>query len=163
MTVNTMRRFYPLLPAIILSAMPLYLALSISCRSVRVLEITHAETGDRVFRAPIATGNRFSLGYTHSVQLSRVEEEFEIDSRGGVALVSITFSDHGAGLPYDVHRGGVFFAQQDGKFKISDMCVSLPEIPLRVGIEYGNTFTFGSHHIDLSEMCGDALIIIRTR
>jgi hypothetical protein len=38
----------------------------------------------------------------------------------------------------------------------------VPEILLRVGEEYGNTFVFGVE-LDLSEMCGDALLTVRTK
>lgn len=148
---------------IILTATCVYLVLCISFWPVRVLEIAHAEADGRVFWKSVKSGDRFSLGYVHSVQLSRVTDDFEIDQDCGIALVSTAFSDHGAGLPYNLDRGGFFSVQNDGEFRISGMRVPLPEIPLRVGREYDNTFSFGSCNINLSEVCGDALLTVRTR
>jgi hypothetical protein len=119
--------------------------------------------GGRVFRIPINPGDRFSLGYTHSVQYSRVTDDFEIDQHHRILLVSTTFSDHGAGLPYGLHREGVFSIQEDGRFKMSGIHKFLPEILLRVGREYSNIFVFGARRIDLSKTYGDALLTIRTR
>ncbi len=151
------------LPIILLmSAVPVSLALWTASLPVCLLEIIHAEEGGRVFLTAIAPGNRFSLGYTHSVQLSRVTDEFEIDRDFRIILVSVVFSDHGAGLPYDLNSGESFSVQQDGDFTVSKY-VRFSEIPLRVGREYDNTFEFGSQYINLSKTCGDSLLTIRTR
>ena len=155
--------FTSALPIILLmSAVPAFLALWTASLPVCFLEIVHAEEGSRVFLTTIAPRNRFSLGYTHSVQLSRVTDEFEIDKDFRIILVSVVFSDHGAGLPYDLLSGESFSVQKDGDFTVSKY-VRFSEIPLRVGREYDNTFRFGSHHINLSKTCGDSLLTIRTR
>jgi hypothetical protein len=159
----TKLHFTSALPIILLmSAVPAFLALWTASLPVCFLEIAHAEDGSRVFLTTIAPGNRFSLGYTHSVQLSRVTDEFEIDRDFRIILVSVVFSDHGAGLPYDLRRGESFSVQKDGDFTVSKY-VRFSEIPLRVGSEYDNTFAFGSYYINLSKTCGNSLLTIRTR
>ncbi len=140
---------------------------------VHVLEITHsykkssvgkeAKRGGRVYWTPVKPGDRFSLAYTHSVQLCRVVDDLEIDRHYRICLVSTSFSDHGVGLPYSLHKGGNFSIQDDGGFSISGMHAPLPEILLRVGREYDNTFTFGSRRINLSETYGDALLEVRIK
>ena len=147
----------------IVIAVPLYLWLVMATTPVDVLEIAHEGSGDLVYWTEIRPGYMFSLEYTHSVQLSQVVDSFKIDRDCGIILVSTTFSDHGAGLPTAPYRGADFSVQDDGSFKISNMNVFLPEICLRVGKEYNNTFVLGNHQINLSKAYGDALLIIRTR
>ena len=153
----------PILIAMIVIAMPLYLWLVMATTPVHVLEIVHEESGDLVYWTEIRSGYMFSLGHTHSVQLSPVVDSFKTDRNCGIILVSTIFSDHGAGLPTDSYRGAYFSVQDDGRFKISDMNVFFPEIRLRTGKEYDNTFTLGNYHINLSETYGNSLFTIRTR
>jgi len=148
---------------LLISAMPLCLLLSIAYLPVHILEITYAEGGGRIFWRTINPGDRFSLSYTHSVQPSRVVNDFEIDQRHQMLLVSTTFSDHGAGLPDGLHYGETFSTKRDGRFRISGIHRFIPEILLRVGQEHGNTFAFGSRHINLSKEYGDALFTVHTR
>lgn len=156
--------FQPIIIVILCTlAVPLCLILCLAFTPVRILEIAHAEEDGRIFWIPIRPGNWFTLEYTHSVQLSRITDDFEIDQRYGILLVSTTFSDHGAGLPYNSRLGGTFSVQYDGSFKISGIRRFFPEILLRVGKEYDNVFVFGSQYIDLSKMYGDSLLAIRTR
>ena len=177
---NIVRYSSAFLPIVILFILALPLCLLLLCLSwsIHVLEIAYpdhphpslppsangqeAERGGRIFWTPISPGDRFILEQIHSVQLCRVTDEFEIDRHYRMFLVSTTFSDHGAGLPYSSDRGETFSVQYDGRFKISGMCRFAPEILLRVGREHGNTFTFGVR-LNLSEMCGDALLTVRTR
>ena len=118
-----------------------------------------AENGYSGILSNLATA---SASGTQIVQLSRVSDDFEIDRHHRLLLVSTTFSDHGAGLPHRLHSGGAFTTEYDGRFKISNMHRFFPEILLRVEREYDNTFVFGSRRINLSRMCGDALLSIRT-
>lgn len=153
----------PVIIAMIIIAMPLYLGIVAATFPLGVLEIVHEESGDLVFWTRIKTGAIFSLGYTHSVQLSPVVDRFRIDRDFGIVLVSTTFSDHGAGLPDNSYRGAVFSVEDEGGFKIKDMNIFCPEIRLRIGREYNNTFTIRNYHINLSEMYGNASFTIRTR
>ncbi len=153
----------PVIIAMIIIAMPLYLGIVVATFPLDVLEIVHEESGDLVFWTEVRSGYIFSLGYTHSVQLSPVVDRFKIDRDRGIVLVSTSFSDHGAGLPDNSYRGAVFSVEDKGGFKISDMKIFFPEIRLRTGREYNNTFTLGNHHINLSEVYGNASFTIRTR
>jgi hypothetical protein len=153
----------PLPIAMLLISLPVLVILSAASSPIHILEITYAEGRGRVFWTQINPGDRFSLEYIHSTQLSRVTDDFEIDQDHRILLVGTTFSDHGAGLPYHPHCGGTFSVQRDGRFGISDMRISLPEILLRVGREYDNVFACETRRINLSRQCGDALLTIRTR
>ena len=117
--------------AILLISLPLLVMLCGASSPHRVLEIKYAENGNRVFWTQIRPGDRFSLEYRHSVQLSRVTDVFEIDSQYDLILISTIFSDHGAGLPYKPDHGGVFSVLPDGRFSVSGMNMVLPEILLR--------------------------------
>jgi hypothetical protein len=129
----------------------------------RILEIAYAENGTQLFQIRIWPGDRFSLEYVHSVQLSRVVDTYEIDDQYDMALVETTFSDHGAGLPYKPEHGGTFSILPDGRFSISGMNMVISEILLRTGKEHNNAFQGGGRRVNLSDRCGDALLVIRTR
>ena len=129
----------------------------------RILEIVYARNGSQLFRTQVWPGDHFSLEYVHSVQRSRVKDTFEIDEQHRIVLISTTFSDHGAGLPYKSHQGGTFSILNNGKFYISGMNVILPEILLRTGVEYDNAFQSENRRINLSRRYGDALLAIRIK
>ena len=150
--------------AILLISLPVLVLICAGPSSPHIiLEIVNAENGDEVFRTQVWPQDRFSLEYIHSVHRSRVKDIFEIDLRHGIVLVGTIFSDHGAGIPYKPHHGGTFSILDDGTFHIKDMYMIVPEIRLRTGREYDNTFQCGIRRINLSQRCGDALLIIRTR
>jgi len=127
-------------------------------RHVHVLEIFYSKENKRVFYTKVSPGDRFALENTHSVQLSQVEDSFEISQDYKITLVDTTFSDHGAGLPHTLCQGGSFSIQADGRFNVSGMKVILPEILLRVMRDYSNIFTFNGQRINLSKRYGDALL-----
>jgi len=162
--VNIVRHSsFPLPVALLLISLTVLAILFSASSPIHILEIAYAEGGGRVFRTQINPGDHFSLGYIHSVQLSPVTDDFEIDQHYGILLVSTIFSDHGAGLSRNSHCGGTFSVRRDGRFEISGMRIFLPEILFRVGRECNNTFTCETRHINLSRLCGDALLTIRTR
>ena len=148
---------------LLILAAPLSLALLPVFSPACVLEIRYAEGGKRIFWARIGYRGSFSLEYTHSVQLSRVRDDFQIDRYNCILLVGTTFSDQGAGLPASPYLGGRFSIQNDGCFRMSGMHMTLPEILLRVDRNSNNVFTFGDRRIDLSKTYGDALFVIRTK
>jgi hypothetical protein len=135
--------------------------------SVYILEISYADTDaknpNRIFWTRVNSEDTFSLVYTNSVQQCQIVDDFQINRDHEIVLISTTFPDHGAGIPFNSQYGGVFSVQKDGKFRISDMRLQIPEILLRVEREYNNVFIFGDCQIDLSEICGHALLIVHTR
>lgn len=147
--------------AILLISLPILVLICAGPPSPRVLEIVDAKSDDQIFRTWVWPDDHFSLEYVHSVQRSRVKDTFRIDRRYRIVLTDTMFSDHGAGLPHKSHQGGTFSILNDGKFYISDMNVILPEILLRTGLEYDNTFKYENRRINLSRQCGNALLIIR--
>ena len=148
--------------AILLISLPILVIMCAGPEPPHTLEIINSESGGRIFQVKVWPGDQFSLEYKHSVQLSRVVDNYEIDSQYDIVLVGTIFSDHGAGLPYKPDHGGSFSILPDGRFSVSGMNMILPEILYRTGSDYNNVFQSGNHRIDLSDECGDALLIIRT-
>ena len=149
--------------AILLISLPFLVLMCAEGPSPYALEIVDAKNGNRIFRTQVRPHDDFSLEYTHSVQLSRVRDLFAIGQDHEIVLISTTFSDHGAGLPSEPHHGGTFSILHDGTFRISGMHMTVPEIRLRTGREYNNAFQCEDRRINLSQQCGDALLIIRIR
>ena len=149
--------------ALMLLSLPFFVLMCADSSSPHILEVVDAKNGKQVFWTRIWPYYRFSLEYIHSVHLSRVKDIFEIDRHNGIVLVGTIFSDHGAGMPYKPQHGGTFSILDDGTFYIKDMHAIMPEIRYRTGKDYGNVLVYGGRRINLSQRCGDALLIIRTR
>jgi len=78
--VNIVRHSsFPLPVALLLISLTVLAILFSASSPIHILEIAYAEGGGRVFRTQINPGDHFSLGYIHSVQLSPVTDDFEID------------------------------------------------------------------------------------
>ena len=149
--------------AIVLLSLPVLAIMCADASSPHILEIVDAKNGRQVFWTRIGPHESFSLEYIHSVHLSRVTDIYKIDRHHGIVLTGTVFSDHGAGVPHKPQQGGTFTILNDGTFYIKDMNRIMSEIFYRTGREYDNTFVYERRRINLSQQCGDALLIIRTR
>ena len=116
--------------------------------------------GKIVFQKKILPEQEFAFIYIHSVAQTPVWEFFEIDNTGKVILTETHFYDHGAGLPYAAF-GEETFIREDNRFKIKNMHREI-RLPLyyRIYEDRGNVFIFKNQEINLSEVIGDALLII---
>jgi len=130
--------------------------------SSHILEIDNTKDGKSILQVSVKPKDHFSLEYVHSVQLSPVKDVFEISQNYQIFLISTSFSDHGAGLPYSIPQNSIFLFQ-DGKFGIYGIHSMIPEIYLRVSRNYGNIFNFGYQWINLSDRFGDSLLHIHLR
>ena len=113
-----------------------------------------------VFQKNISPGQCIALSYSHSVAQTPVWEYFEINKEGKLILTETHFYDHGAGLPYTAF-GEEIFVCEDHKFKIKNMHRDI-RLPLyyRIYHDRGNIFIFDNQKIELSDVIGDALLII---
>ncbi len=98
------------------------------------------ESGSRLDSLVLVDG-RFSHVYTHSIHLSRVDEEFRI-AGNSLELLRLRYDSYGVGMPSD---GGDAFRIEDGRFVV-DMKRSFERLDIRVshlpghGIESGGIF-----------------------
>ena len=116
--------------------------------------------GKIVFQKKILPEQEFAFIYIHSVAQTPVWEFFEIDNTGKVILTETHFYDHGAGLPYAAF-GEETFIREENRFKKKKMHREI-RLPLyyRIYEDRRNVFIFKNLEINLSEVIGDALLII---
>lgn len=99
---------------------------------IPVLTITENATGRVVYRQAVAKYERFSLVYTHSVNLTPVEEVFYVDDDLKIVLDSLAFSSYGVGMPDQLERGETFrFA--GGQMRVERMQRVIGSFDLFVG------------------------------
>ncbi len=88
--------------------------------------------GTRLFSAAARPGDRFSIVFTHSLMLSRVEEVFEALPDGRFRLVETRYKDFGAGLPHE-ELPGQTMRFENGEIILDGYTAVFPHVWLRVG------------------------------
>ncbi|HEY9054559.1 MAG TPA: DUF1850 domain-containing protein [Rectinemataceae bacterium] len=98
------------------------------------------ESGSKLESVPLPDG-LFSHVYTHSIHLSRVDEEFRI-AGNSLELLRLRYDSYGVGMPSE---GGEDFRIEDGRFVV-ELKRSFPKVQIRIshlpghGLEFGGTF-----------------------
>lgn len=100
------------LMVIILILLALYFVISCNLRKTKVLVIED-NTNHQKFEYNLPNRN-FSLGYTHSVLKTPVEEFFYINENNQIVLEKIVFESYGVGTPFLEEEGELEVV--DGKF-----------------------------------------------
>lgn len=88
--------------------------------------------GRTVFSQPVTAGERFSVVFTHSLALSRVEEIFEVMAKPEFRLRETVYADFGAGLPHE-ELPGLRMEFGDGRIRLSGYDVLFQDVWLRIG------------------------------
>jgi hypothetical protein len=79
--------------------------------------------------------DRFTISYIHSINLSPVDEEFQIDDTGEIVLRKVSFNQLSSGMPSDDQDG---FSVEGGRF-VTRPERHFNEIQLRVSPVPGHT------------------------
>ncbi len=108
--------------------------------------------GAPLLLAPIPSGDKFCIRFTHSVALTPVDECFIIEG-DNIVLKSTIYHDFGAGLPHNVDAGQKMIVK-DGKIFITGFSLNIPVLQVRVG-------RIAKHIIMLPHVFSDKLSMIR--
>ena len=95
-------------------------ALLTICNTAPCLQIRDLDTGRIVWRGEIEDRETFSVSYTHSVNKSDVNEEYQL--RGSdIYLINLYYSAFGAGMTTDIYAdGGLSLSYtDDGKMVVA--------------------------------------------
>ncbi len=108
----------------------------------RVLVVADALTGERILVRPVANGTHVALEYTHSVEQSRVYEQYTV--RGDrLVETRMEFESYGWGLPADAN-----VTEVDGTF-VYDPPGSLARLTVAPGDVAGHELHVGDDSYDL--------------
>lgn len=119
----------------------------------RVLVVADAETGDRYLTQPVANGSTIALEYVHSVEKSRIYEEYTVD---GDRLVEtrMEFESYGWGLPADAN-----VTEVNGTF-VYDPPGSLTRLTVAPGEIAGHELHVGTDTYDLVALTDERAVTL---
>ncbi len=119
------------LPALLLSVILAFAGASPAAEAETDLVLENG-AGRVLFSRPVRLGDRFSIVFTHSLALSRVEEVYEVTGRDEFRLRETIYEDFGAGLPHEEAPGQrMEFA--NGRIRLGGYTMRFEELHLRVG------------------------------
>ncbi|SFS11941.1 hypothetical protein SAMN05216559_3978 [Halomicrobium zhouii] len=108
----------------------------------RTLVVADVETGERYLSTPVENGTTVALEYTHSVEKSRVYDEYTV--RGDrLEMTRMEFESYGWGLPADANvtlENGTFVYDPDG---------NVSELTVKPGRVAGHRLHVGDRTYDL--------------
>jgi len=119
----------------------------------RCLTVRDRDTGRLYARYPMGEGDRFSVQFKHSVNLSPVIDVYEIE--GGEIYVEETVYYHfGAGVQTELNEGEILSYGEDGSMIISNIHQNRTGVNYIVGTVYDHILTVDGQQISLRDMCG---------
>jgi hypothetical protein len=116
------------------------------------LVVEDVRRGQVVHERPVGPGDRFTLGYLHSVSRTRVSGLFEVGAGGGLIVRETSFGTFGPGLP-DL-RTGDRYEIRDGAFRQRDLSLPLDALALFVQPETQHVLEVGGDTVELSRTLG---------
>ncbi|WP_226006517.1 DUF1850 domain-containing protein [Natrinema salinisoli] len=86
------------LVAILVATVLVLVAVTATAPAETVLVVEDVETGEQYLTEPVSDGSTVALEYTHSVEKSRVYDEYRVDDRT-LVNTRMEFESYGWGLP----------------------------------------------------------------
>ncbi len=117
---------------ILLAALPAVPVAAADAAEAGPLLVLESGTGETLFSRPVRVGCRFSVVFTHSLALSRVEEIYEVTAPDEFHLRETVYEDFGAGLPHE-EAPGQRMEFSNGRIRLRGYDVRFGELRLRVG------------------------------
>ena len=117
------------------------------------LTVKDRDTGERYARYPMGEGDRFSIEFKHSVNLSPVIDIYEI--QGGDIYVEETVYYHfGAGVQTQLNDGETLSYGEDGSMIVSGIHQKRNDVQYIVGTLYDHILTVDGQSVNLRQLCG---------
>ena len=117
------------------------------------LTVRDRDTGETYARYPMGEGDRFSIEFKHSVNLSPVIDIYEI--QGGDIYVEETVYYHfGAGVQTQLNEGEILSYGEDGSMIVSNIPQKRNDVQYIVGTLYDHILTVNEQQVNLRQLCG---------
>lgn len=117
------------------------------------LTVTDCDTGERYARYPMGEGDRFSIEFKHSVNLSPVIDIYEIRD-GDIYVEETVYYHFGAGVQTQLNEGETLTYGDDGSMIVGNIHQLRNNVRYIVGTLYDHVLTVGDEPINLSRLCG---------
>lgn len=116
------------------------------------LVVEDVRRGRVLYERPMGPGDRFTLGYLHSVSRTRVRGLFEVRADGGLIVRETSFGTFGPGLP-DL-RPGDRYEIREGVFRQRDVNLPLDALAVLVQPETQHVLEVAGDTVELSRTLG---------
>lgn len=118
------------------------------------LVVERADNGETVLRTPVTNGTEVGLEYTHSVEKTRVYDEYTVRN-GTLVMTRMEFESYGWGLPADAN-----VTRENGTF-VYDPPGAYDQIRVSPGPVANHSLSVGDRTYDLVERADGKSVIIR--
>ncbi len=147
--------------AILLAVVLIFVAVGATAPTESVLVVEDAETGERYLTEPVNDGSTVALEYTHSVEKSRVYDEYRVDNRT-LVNTRMEFESYGWGLPA---RANVTTVDGTLVYDPSEPITELRSLSVSPGRIAGHTLIVDGRRYDLVAMtnASDVRIYVERR
>ena len=117
------------------------------------LTVTDCDTGERYACYPMEEGDRFSIEFKHSVNLSPVIDIYEIRD-GNIYVEETVYYHFGAGVQTQLNEGETLSYGEDGSMIVGNIHQLRNNVRYIVGTLYDHMLTVGGEPVNLSQLCG---------
>ncbi|ELY86047.1 DUF1850 domain-containing protein [Natrialba taiwanensis] len=131
--------------ALLVAAILVFIAVAVTVPVETVLVVEDIETDEQYLTEPVSDESTVGLEYTHSVEKSRVYDEYRVDDQT-LVNTRMEFESYGWGLPT-----GVDVTTADGMFvyEPSEPIAQLHSLSVSPGQTAGHTLIIDDHRYDL--------------
>ena len=118
-----------------------------------MLVFENTDTGQRIFQTPCYEGLTFSISFLHSVNLSDVQEYYEIRD-GSIYLTACRYYAFGAGVATQAEEGQTLTVQPDGSMLLQGLDTEIPNLFYRFNTVYDYYLHIEDETYNLRELGG---------
>lgn len=117
------------------------------------LTLRNRDTRDLYARYPLGEGERFSVGFKHSINLSPVIDVYEIED-GDIYVEETIYYHFGAGVQTQLNPGEILSYGDDGSMIVGNIHQLRNDVGYIVGTVYDHILTVNGQEINLTDLCG---------
>ena len=127
--------------------------LTAALRAGDYLVLRNGDTGAVYARYPVSEGDRFSVGFIHSVNKSPLTDVYEIRDHK-IYVVETVYYGFGAGVQTELEEGQTLRYGEDGAMIVSGFDREMDDLRYSVGTVSDHTLVIHGRRISLRELCG---------
>ena len=117
------------------------------------LTVKDRDTGELYARYPMGEGDRFSIEFKHSVNLSPVIDIYEIQG-GNIYVEETVYYHFGAGVQTQLNEGETLTYGEDGSMIVGNIHQNRNDVQYIVGTLYDHILTVDGQQVNLRQLCG---------
>lgn len=122
-------------------------------RPQHYLTLRDRDSGTLIARYPMGEGDRFSIEFKHSVNLSPLIDVYEIED-GNIYVEETIYYHFGAGVQTQLNEGETLTYTEDGAMVVGNIHQQRNNMLYIVGTVYDHMLTVNGEVINLRQLCG---------